>query len=326
MNYNEPLLSICIPTYNRCVYLERTLKSIVSNQAFDDDVEIVISDNASTDDTPQIGALFASKYSNVKFFRNEMNVKDANFFLVLERSSGLYCKLFNDNNILNNDGLTYLKNKIKSHIEDRKAIFFTGGYLFNCKRVDNISCSCFDDFVKYLSFSVTAISTFGAWREDWKRIRDKLRYSNLLLNQDDWSYQIMEDRGIALLYTSPYFTAQKLESNQRSGYKFFEVHVANYYKILQPYIDKGLVSKKTLSLERRTFLLGRKDVLIQKYIYKIHPEWHFDMTEATEIIWNHFKMEPFFYLYFLTMPIWGILYICKNKARNIVKKWKKDNL
>ena len=47
------LLSICIPTYNRETYLAKTLDSIVNQNIFlsSDDINIVISDNCSTDGT-----------------------------------------------------------------------------------------------------------------------------------------------------------------------------------------------------------------------------------------------------------------------------------
>ena len=49
----KPLLSICIPTYNRETYLNRLLDSIVRQAEFTDtdDVEIVIDDGPSKDNT-----------------------------------------------------------------------------------------------------------------------------------------------------------------------------------------------------------------------------------------------------------------------------------
>ena len=40
----KPLLSICIPTYNRAEVLNATLNEITSLKDFDESVEIVISD------------------------------------------------------------------------------------------------------------------------------------------------------------------------------------------------------------------------------------------------------------------------------------------
>ena len=45
-----PLLSICIPTYNRAQFLDVSLRELISQASeISDSIEIVISDNASTD-------------------------------------------------------------------------------------------------------------------------------------------------------------------------------------------------------------------------------------------------------------------------------------
>ena len=54
---NETLLSICITTYNRANYLGDCLSSIVEqfdNRELIDQIEIMISDNASADNTTDI--------------------------------------------------------------------------------------------------------------------------------------------------------------------------------------------------------------------------------------------------------------------------------
>ena len=51
---NTPILSICIPTYNRADILNKSLYILTSNEAFDDQTEVVIVDNCSTDHTPSV--------------------------------------------------------------------------------------------------------------------------------------------------------------------------------------------------------------------------------------------------------------------------------
>ncbi|EBH2219729.1 glycosyltransferase, partial [Salmonella enterica] len=48
------LISFCIPTYNRKEYLEELLNSINNQEKFNLDIEICISDNASTDGTEEM--------------------------------------------------------------------------------------------------------------------------------------------------------------------------------------------------------------------------------------------------------------------------------
>lgn len=52
MENKRPLLSICIPTYNRAEILDKTLFLLFSNPDFNvDEIEVVVSDNCSTDHT-----------------------------------------------------------------------------------------------------------------------------------------------------------------------------------------------------------------------------------------------------------------------------------
>src|SRR5664279_654163 len=95
----EVLLSICIPTYNRAKNLEDTLISIVQQRRFQetDDVEIVISDNCSGDNTGNVSEKFAALYKEkIRYFRNTENISDANFEKVLSYGKGQYLKLNND--------------------------------------------------------------------------------------------------------------------------------------------------------------------------------------------------------------------------------------
>lgn len=66
MKNKQPLLSICIPTYNRSTYLEEALCNIINDTSFSDDIEIIISDNASTDNTQEIVSKYIKHYSNIK--------------------------------------------------------------------------------------------------------------------------------------------------------------------------------------------------------------------------------------------------------------------
>jgi len=66
----EQTLSICIPTFNRAPFLERSLNSIVSQ--FNDSevarrVNVVVLDNISQDNTTEVGERFASEHENVSF-------------------------------------------------------------------------------------------------------------------------------------------------------------------------------------------------------------------------------------------------------------------
>ena len=65
-------LSICIPTYNRAKHINNCLNSILLNE-LNNDFEIIISDNGSTDNTESIVHEYIDKLP-IKYFKNEENI------------------------------------------------------------------------------------------------------------------------------------------------------------------------------------------------------------------------------------------------------------
>jgi abequosyltransferase len=70
-----PLISICIPTYNRKKYLKQCLDSIVNQDCFtENQIEIIISDNDSNDNTEKLVKEYQINYKNIKYFINDNNI------------------------------------------------------------------------------------------------------------------------------------------------------------------------------------------------------------------------------------------------------------
>src|SRR3989338_7717414 len=93
---NKPLLSICIPTYNRAHYLKECLDSIVAqfnDSEVRDNVEVVVSDNASLDKTRELAEEYCRKFNNIKYFRNNENIgfdlNVANFGIIKLRDNAV---------------------------------------------------------------------------------------------------------------------------------------------------------------------------------------------------------------------------------------------
>ena len=95
----EPILSFCIPTYNFGPFIGETLESIVRQAP--DDVEIVILDGASTDDTPQIVERFMRRFPRIHYVRRpEKGGIDRDMALAVEHARGTYCWLFGADDLL----------------------------------------------------------------------------------------------------------------------------------------------------------------------------------------------------------------------------------
>ena len=114
MNNSNPILSICIPTYNSSQYLSETLDSIVnqfSNKDRMNKTEIIISDNDSPDNTFEIVKVFQEKYPNILYFKNETNLWWAvNVIKVTEYANWKYLWLLTDNDSSTKNTLEYFYN------------------------------------------------------------------------------------------------------------------------------------------------------------------------------------------------------------------------
>lgn len=91
-------LSICIPTYNRSEYLKECLTSVLTSVAgHERDTEIVISDNASTDNTGDIVRAFQETHPWIRYHRNEQNIGgERNFRHVATLAQGEHIWVFGD--------------------------------------------------------------------------------------------------------------------------------------------------------------------------------------------------------------------------------------
>ncbi len=89
MKPDTPLVTIGIPTYNRAAMLSRSIESALCQDY--SLIEVIISDNASTDDTQKVCEDFCEKDDRVKFVKQPTNIGAvANFADVLKRASGEY--------------------------------------------------------------------------------------------------------------------------------------------------------------------------------------------------------------------------------------------
>lgn len=96
MNQNMPLLAICIPTYNRCEILIDCLRDTISKVG-KYNFPIIVTDNASTDDTQQQVLKIAKEYPALIYHRQTENIgADRNFESCLKLSPATYSWLLGD--------------------------------------------------------------------------------------------------------------------------------------------------------------------------------------------------------------------------------------
>ncbi|CAH1198756.1 Glyco_trans_2-like domain-containing protein [Candidatus Nitrotoga sp. BS] len=98
-NMDLPKLSICISTYNRGQFIGETLDSILGQMV--SDVELVIVDGASPDNTPEVMAQYLLRYPEIRYFREQENSGvDGDYDKAVGYARGKYCWLMTDDDLL----------------------------------------------------------------------------------------------------------------------------------------------------------------------------------------------------------------------------------
>jgi glycosyltransferase involved in cell wall biosynthesis len=85
----KPLVSVGVPVFNEAHFLRESLEALVQQDY--SNIEIIISDNASTDATGEICQEYVNKYPWVSYHRFDANTGATNNFIyVLKAASGKY--------------------------------------------------------------------------------------------------------------------------------------------------------------------------------------------------------------------------------------------
>lgn len=110
-------LTIAIPTYNRSFFLNNNLKQLLKE--YDNNFEIIIQDNASTDNTEEIVEKYIKLGLPIIYERNLTNLGWAkNFEICFKKAKTKYMILLGDDDIIVNGGVDIILNNINEYSPD----------------------------------------------------------------------------------------------------------------------------------------------------------------------------------------------------------------
>ena len=131
---NLPLVSICIPTYNAEKYINETLNSILK-QSYDN-IEIIIGDNASNDNTEQLVQEFNNTHNlDISYYKNLENLGySGNCNKLIGLANGEFVAIYHSDDVYNPD---IIKEQVALLVEDKAlAGCFTGFTFIDSNSVD----------------------------------------------------------------------------------------------------------------------------------------------------------------------------------------------
>jgi len=181
-SYNEIvnsnyILSICIPTYNRSESLFYSLRSIIdATSNFQEIVEIVVSNNCSTDRTNEVLEGFTS-IPNFRYFTNQCNLGfNLNYFkLIDEYSRGKYCWIIGDDDFIKPDSVQKVL-QVLSLFPETDFIFAN----YETRTYQSIVSNFDNSFLSQSKIDIIDIDENGLCRFD-ELLNKNPRFTNILM-------------------------------------------------------------------------------------------------------------------------------------------------
>ena len=246
-----PLLSFCIPTYKRAALLAGALDSVLAQMpgaaTGRPAVEIVISDNASPDDTGEVVRRIQEAHPavSVRYGRQQTNVgADANILAALNDGQGDFLLLFSDDDILLPGALAALLAALAGETAPdvlglNSASFLTDSAVL---RVVSLPLSADQTFnspgecLRLFGAGITFLSAFAV-RRSLLVGRDYAPYigSNLLQ-----SYVFLDALAAARSIRVLARPVVGVRENNSGGYNYFEVFVTNFLSTLDHAVRAGI--------------------------------------------------------------------------------------
>jgi glycosyltransferase involved in cell wall biosynthesis len=292
----DPLITISIPTFNRSSYLFDTLKQIHSeiSTCGGADIEVLVSDNASPDDTGSVVTGFIDAGLAIRYIRNDKNIgSDANIAQCYNLASGEYVLILGDDDLFVDGALNYLLNELRDR---RYGVVCMRPYGFDKdfrkEYPGNIGgFKTFNDpgaFLKSIGSLVTLISSCVIHKAILKEVNandycgENLVQVHLVLQAAIKSQQNA--------FFSSYMIACK--RNNSGGYDFAKVFVENVGKILDLYTEKGLTREAVTAIEKQFIVSYFPFYLFKQRLYN-QGDW-----EKTYLTFNNrYRGRLSFYLW-----------------------------
>lgn len=276
-----PVLSISIPTYNRAGILEQTLDALFSQietHALHNDVEVIVSDNNSGDNTHAVVKKYAdqNKYRLI-YHKNKTNLGVIrNILELLPLCSGEFWMFYGDDDKIPNGNLPLLVSCLKQH-NDMPVFMF--------RQFENQSPS-FKNYVidSTLSIQDMASSYFYyignagvfAIKRDLAYKAQLLNYNNLL--NTCWPQTEIFFIAAHLSKLDKPVYSSTIESmhayignlNYNSAYYFFETTLYSQLRSaisIESIIGKGFTSNARKSMYSVQFFETFEQIVIENYIY-----------------------------------------------------------
>ena len=299
------LLTLALPVYNGENCIEWTLESILEAQKFlnEDELvslEIIVSDNQSTDDTASIVKKYTDTSLSLKYNCNSENLGyDSNIDMLVSLADGKYVWFLGCGEKIKRDALKRLFQKLNNGIEYTNILVDFDIYDERKNTITDKSVFHFDKDItifKKNDFSkikyAPAVSSNIINKKMWKKVK------NISLVVDGWvhverilSIIALEENSKTLFLTKPYFTLYREKDGwwtKPDSYLLLLLHI----KVIRSMRKKGYDARVAKSLELKQSRIALLMAIVQSKEFGMNLNKK-TLTEMIEL----FKYDYFFWLF-----------------------------
>lgn len=280
-----PKVTVAIPTYNRAHYLKEAIESVL-NQTYTD-YELLVVDNASTDNTEEVVKSFNDK--RIKYIKNETNIGMVNNWnKCIDLAQGEYLIIFHDDDIMKPE---LLEKEVEILEKDNNTVLVAA----NIDLIDKVGKT-----LRKNNFNIYEDIIFNQYEFIKKKYTDNINlpcptimYRLLYIQKNKIRFN--EEVGLAcdtymcfeinLLPNKLYLLREpllnyRIHDNQESYKNFLDMHLTLYEKIAELLVDNNLIdilfSIKNafidIILNNLMYNLNKKLIdinVFKKYLYKM---------------------------------------------------------
>lgn len=285
-----PFLSICIATYNRAGYIGETLESIIPQ--LDDDVELLVVDGASTDNTEVVVREFIQKVSHIRYIRlSAKGGVDQDYDKSVEFARGEFCWLFTDDDLLKPGAVAAVKAAIKKNYDlvvvnaevrdrelsvilDRRRVIMRDNKVYAPNSMEHL----FVDALHYLSFIGAVVIRRSIWlsRERGSYFGTEFVHVGVIFQKPL--------PGPALIIAEPYIIIRL--SNGQWKPRSFDIWMFKWPKLVWSFEDIPNGAKRMVT--RREPWRNFKKLILQRSegAYNLQSYRQYFSTMRVNVIWK----------------------------------------
>ena len=323
-NNKQPLLSICIPTWNREKILQDSLNRFKEQltEINADDIELYVSDNASTDSTPNVVRRFIEQGLPITYNRNSENVGAArNFIRCIQWSKGKYIWLLGDDDFLQPGALKLIVDTLKKSDFGLLHLYALGSKREEPQIIDNVK-----EFIHKVSYYATFMSGNIFNRDIVVKIGDPSRYIDTHLLQMPYFIEAALNHEKNTIVGTDLVLQAGVDAANNGGYNFFEVFVKSYLELWKErlashgmmgefdFIRRHIFTNFTLSFIVRLLIL-KENVSIEDEQKYTREGWRIE--NGWKILKEYYGDTWYFYLY---APIKICWYVLREKLKGHIHR------